>query len=500
MKVSVIATLFVFSLGGCTIVPEPFNAEQLSAQANDRLARVTNNQDPIVGPINLYDAMARALKYNLDYKVELMEEALKLNEVDLSRFDMLPQLVATGGYSGRSNYAGASSRSLLSNTESLEPSTSSEKNTLMADLTLSWDVLDFGLSYVRNKQKSDEALIALEHRRNVANRIIEDVRTAFWRAVSAERMLEKLNGLELNVEANLASSRALEERRATTPLTALTYQRELVGMQREIQRLQRELMVAKRQLAALMNIAPSDTFSLVLPDRNTLPLKQPFKVDKMVTVALQNRSELREVNYRLRINSRELDAALLSTFPNFKLFVGANTNSNEFLYNNNWISLGAQASWNVMNIFRYPTHKKTIAAQDTLLDTRSLALTMAIMTQVHVAHARYNHLSKTFKTVQKENAIQMRILKQIRSGFKANAISQQSMIREEMNSLISEVKYDIAFADLQNAYANIFAAIGIDDFGPEVTGTEPLTELSESLEALWMTRIKPSGLTIISED
>jgi outer membrane protein TolC len=499
MKIKVISAVFILSLGGCAVIPEPFNVEELSEQAKDRLSRMTTNQEPILDPISLYDAMARALKYNLDYKIELMEEALRFNEADLSRFDMLPQLVATGGYTGRDNYAGASSRSLLTNIESLEPSTSSEKNGLQSDLSLSWDVLDFGLSYVRSKQKADQALIAMEHRRKVANRIIEDVRTSFWRAVSAERMLDKLNGLEQNVEKNLAGSRALEKDRTTAPLKALNYQRELISIKREIQKLQRELMIAKRQLAALMNVSPNDEFTLLLPDRAVEPIKQPYKVSDMVSTALENRSELREVNYRLRINSHELNAALLSAFPNFRMFVGANSNSNEFLYNNDWIGWGAQASWNVMSIFRYPEHKKTIIAQDTLLDTRALALTMAIMTQVHVAHARYNHLLKAFGTVQQENAIQVRIMKQIRSGFKANTVSEQTLIREEMNSLVTEVKYDIAYADMQNAYANLFAAIGIDDFGPNITGSEPISQLSTSLEMLWAARVEHSELTSINE-
>ncbi len=495
MRTPTLSALLVLFLGGCALVPQPLDKDELSKQAIDRLSRVTMDQEPIAQPVNLYDAMARALKYNLDYKVELMEESLRMKEVDLSRFDLLPQLVATGGYSGRDKYAGASSRSLLTNTESLEPSTSSERDTINTDLSLSWDVLDFGLSYVRGKQKADQALISLENRRNVANRIIEDVRTAFWRAVSAERMLTKLNGLEKNVEDNLDASRELEKRRATAPLTALTYQRELISIKREIQRLQRELMIAKRQLAALMNLAPNDKFTLVIPDRSSSPLKQPYQVDKMVTFALENRSELREVSYRLRINENELDAALLSVFPNFRMFLGANYDSNDFLYNNDWVSWGAQASWNVMNVFRYPSHKETIKAQDKLLDTRALALTMAVMTQVHVAHARYNHLSKTFATVQEENEIQIRIMDQIRSGFKANTVSQQTLIREEMKSLVTEVKYDIAFADMQNAYANLFAAIGIDDFGPEITGAESLTQISSSLESLWTSRANQSNLS-----
>ena len=179
MKIKIIAGVSLAALlSGCNVTPKPISAGELATRATRNIEQVTADQEPVAGSIDIYEAMSRALKYNLDYKVELMEEALKSRELNLSSYDMLPQLVASGGYAGRNNFAGASSLSLLTRRQSLEPSTSSEKDIFSGDLTLSWDVLDFGLSYVRAKQKADEGLIALERRRKVSNRIIEDVRTA----------------------------------------------------------------------------------------------------------------------------------------------------------------------------------------------------------------------------------------------------------------------------------------------------------------------------------
>ena len=137
------------ALSGCAVNPEPLAPSEIAATAERNFQTVDADQEPVSGPIDMYEAMARALKYNLDYKVEMMEEALKGRELEVSRFEMLPQLVASTGYASRSNYSGASSLSLLSGRQSLEPSTSAEKNIFSADLGLSWDVLDFGLSYVR---------------------------------------------------------------------------------------------------------------------------------------------------------------------------------------------------------------------------------------------------------------------------------------------------------------------------------------------------------------
>ena len=46
-------------------------------------------------------------------------------------------------------------------------------------------------------------------------------------------------------------------------------------------------------------------------------------------------------------------------------------------------------------------------------------------------------------------------------------ISEQTLIREEMNTLVAEVKYDIAYAGLQNAFGNVYASMGLDPFGDE---------------------------------
>ena len=48
-------------------------------------------------------------------------------------------------------------------------------------------------------------------------------------------------------------------------------------------------------------------------------------------------------------------------------------------------STSARASWNLLNVFRYPAIKRTVQAQGDVLRQRQLALTMAVLTQVGVA-------------------------------------------------------------------------------------------------------------------
>ena len=163
---------------------------------------------------------------------------------------------------------------------------------LNSDLRLSWDILDFGLSYVRAKQSADQVLIANERKRKVVNRVIANVRTAYWRAVSAERLVGRLKDLETDIQTALAQSEETYKNRKSAPLVALTYQRELLTIQQDIQSLESDLKLSKKQLAALMNIDPSSDYKLVVPNRIDLLQNVKLKPAQLVDYALVHRLSL----------------------------------------------------------------------------------------------------------------------------------------------------------------------------------------------------------------
>ncbi len=446
------------------------------------------DQEALVGELDLYGAIARAIKYNLDYRVESMEHAVRVSDLDFKRFDMLPKVVARLDHNGRHNDSGGVSRSLLTGRESLEPSTSTERNVTSAEVMLSWDVLDFGLSYVRAQQAADDILIADERKRKVINRIVEDVRTAYWRAVSAERVVAKMGELEKATESAMDAAREQERSGVSAPLAALTYQRELLTIRREMQALERELGVAKQQLAALVNLAPGVDYKVAMPKRDLTWQRLDLGSDQMIQQAVANRPELREVAYQLRSLDKEQHAVWLRSLPNLKAFLGVNWNSNDYLYNNNWLGWGAQASWNLLNVFRMPLDKARITAQGQLLDQRALALTMAVATQVHVSRARYEQRMRELQTAQQYHGVQERIMRQTQAGHSADRISRQTLVREQMNTLLSEIRYDMALADMQNAFANVHASMGSDAFDDSMSSKDNVAALTGKIKSLWATR------------
>ena len=486
-KHSILTAFTAAGLTGCSVTMEPLTETELALNADIQLANVTQDQEPVTRSISLYEAMARAVKYNLDHKVKLYEAELENQKVNLARSDLLPDLVANAHYSDRDNDPFTFSRS-ITGVPSVNPSTSREQESLTSDLTFSWHILDFGLSYVRAQQASDNALIAEENKRKVMNRIMEEVRTSYWRAVTADRLLNGFNKLEGRVNRALGNSSRLEREGLTSPIAALTYQRELVDIKRQIQRLQRELKTAKIELASLMNLRPNEHYHLVIPSRKLGSLSLQIPTEEMTRLALQNRPEIRELAYSGRINEREAEIALLELLPGIQLYAGLNSDSNTFLLNNDWVSWGARASWNAMKVFAYPVKKRVIEAEGDLIDKRALAMTMAIMTQVEVAKANYKYLRKSAKTASDYYSVQHRILHKTRDSAQADATSEQTLIREEMNDLIASAQYDIAYAELQNAFATIYSTIGVDPYGDDFNPDADVNQLSASLEQTWTAR------------
>ncbi len=455
-----VLSLAALPLAGCAVSPSPLSEGDLSQLASKTIAGVAGNQEPISGPIDLHQAIARALKYNLDHHVEIAEYAVRERELNLAHYSMLPTIVANSGYASRDKVNASNSENVATGAQSLATSTSQDKRLTSTDATFSWNILDFGLSYVRARQAADKALIQNELRRKITLRIIEDTRAAYWRAVSAQRLLGQLKRVGAQAQSVEQDARKLSEDRETSRITALTYQREIIEVQRTIGELSRELKVAHAQLGALMNVPPGTHFTVVdgKSARRTLP-RAPLP--ELISIAVANRPELKEVAYKARINSHEAHAALLEMLPGLNIYAGANSDSNSFLLHNHWQSWGAKASWNLLKVFSYPARRAVVEEQDELLKTRALAVTMAVMTQVYVSRIRYAHAQHEYATAQRYRDVQNILLKQIRAEAAADRVSKQTLVREELNLLVAEAKLDAAHAGVEGAWAQAEASLGL---------------------------------------
>ena len=470
--------LSLFLLGGCALQPSPLLDTELAKAGLERTLAVAADQEPVAGAIDLYEAVARGLLYNLDHRVEVMQTAVRMSELDVAHYQLLPGLVANSGYANRNNDLASSSFNLVTDVPNFGSSTSQERALRTSDMTFSWYVLDFGLSYIRARQAADKALIAEEMRRKAAHRIVEDIRTAYWRAVSAEHLIRRLERLKVRTAEAKRSAHAVSADRQTSAIAGLTHVRELVEIERSLKELGRELSTARLQLAALMNLKPGTKFSLVRPAHLSVPALGRSTTE-MIAVALQQRPEMRENLYQKRINDQELRAAYLDLLPGIQLYGGTNTDSNDFLLNNHWLGWGARASFNLIKAFQMPAKRELVNAQDKLLEARGLALTMAIMTQVYVSHVRLRYFADELKSAEEMRTVQTELAANLSAEAAAGRVSEQALLREELAALVAEAKRDIAYAAVQNAYANCLSSMGLDPvYAPSGIGQSAVTTVS----------------------
>lgn len=479
-------SLLALMVSGCAVTSEPIDRSVSEERARIDRQNMFKDQEPLNGPLTLHQAMARAVKYNLEGRLKVMEEALAKRQLDLASFDMLPRMALDAGYVGRNNVNASSSQSVETGTQSLEPSTSQDRDREVADLTMVWNVLDFGVSYISAKQAGDQRLIVQERRRKVINTIVQDVRSAYWRAMAAERLLKQIDSLMARVEAARSNSQSMSEQRIGDPVQALGYQRSLIQATRQLEEQRRALSLAKTELATLINLPLGTELTLATPDQYEIP---ELKVDlaRLEQEALTSRPELREQDYQTRITAAETRKAMLRLLPGLEFSAGGHYDSNSFLVEQGWADYGVKVTWNLFNVISAPAAIDVAKAGEEVAAARRQAMSIAVLAQLYVANANYRDALRQFKTNQQLSDIDGQIVGQLRSRHQAAGIGELDLIQGELNTLQADLRRDLSYADLRNAYGQIFASAGLDPLPDEVQSTEvqSIATALANREAAW---------------
>jgi len=467
---------------GCAVLPKPMTMSQIEQRVDKDIKEMYANQEPLTSPLNIYDAMARAIRYNLDHRLKLMETALASKQADVSNFDMLPKVATSAGYNFRNNESGAYSISLLTGRQSLEASTSEERTTQTFNIGMLWNVLDFGVSYVRARQQADNLLIAEERRRKVLQNIIQDVRYAYCRASSAERLLQEMTDLLERAKSALERSKKISDERLKPPKESLEYQRELLENIRLLWGLIQNLSPAKTELATLMNLSPGTKFQVIEPEWNSpdIPLfNNP--IENLERLAMAYRPELREEDYRASISALEARKAILEMLPGLNLNFGYNYNSNDFLYQKSWWDAGTKVSLNIFKLVAGPASYRAAKSQQEVDHTRRLALSVAVLTQVHLSRQRYGMAMEEYKVSRMLDDVNNKLDAQTAVAGSVGKADELTVIRSATNALVARMRHHLAFTELQNAAGRIYNSIGLDPL-PGAVGTAGVGALSKSLE------------------
>ncbi len=462
--------------GACA--PKAITRAERLARANADLTEIFAKQEPVSKRIDVYEAMARALKYNLDRRVRAMEVAFASGEFNLAKFNLLPSVSGSVERNSRSNVSASSSRSILTGRQSLEPSTSQDRDRTIGDARIVWSALDFGVSYVRLKQEGNKVHIAREARRKVTNNLLYEVRRAYWREVAAQSVEKQLRQAVGSVRNAIWRIGSAQREGLITTRAAVDYRRRLSRTMLTATNVLQNLALARAQLASLMNLDPSTRFAVAAPRINAFKVpKVGIKVGKLRTIALMYRPELYEADYKDRIARLEKYTEILSALPGLRLEGAFNYDSNTFLNNNIWYEFGARLTVQLQRLVALPSRLDQVKARKALFALRRKTATLAVVTQVHLAHQAFHQKRRAYRLAREFYGNEWQNFSAVRAAERVTVAGRTDYVEAWANLLLARLNLLNAYADLQASYGRVLDSIGVDVAVPKdaKAGVEPLS-------------------------
>lgn len=473
-RLTFVALAGLLATGCAQMNPVGFTQQEQQAQVRADALAIRKDVEPVSGPLTLDEAMARALKYNLDRRSRMMEEALARGQADVSKFDMLPRVMAQAGYTSRDSARFTYSSSYPDeHPTSTTPSTTSGRSHSTHDLGLTWNLLDFGIGYYGARQQADRFLIAGEKRRKAMHLLMQDVRTAYWRAASAQLLKNEVQKTITLAEEALVDSRNVAAERVRNPLEPLRYQRQLLENLRLLESINQELSSAQVELASLINAPVGQTIAIAQSDlRNISDEAIQVPVAKLEEVALLNNADLREQHYNSRIAREETRRALVRLFPSVSFNYGYKYDTDRYLLDNSWNEAGVQLSFNLMNLFTGPSQLKLAEAGVQLADQRRVATQLTVMTQVHLARLQLINARNQYDRADSIYATDSKIAEVMRNRQSVQAQSKLDVVSTETASILSLLRRYQALAQVQVAESRMLATLGME---PQIGSTSELS-------------------------
>ncbi|MBA4131085.1 MAG: hypothetical protein C0519_06645 [Hyphomicrobium sp.] len=444
------------AFGGCSsFVSPPVDEAQVQGFAAELALNLAEAAPRISGPVSIDDAVSRAVNLNQRIRSAQFEAEIADWQIRIQRGELLPDVIADSGYVRRNKlpYSRSSQSAIYS--------TSSQLSTVTHNLDMSLNILDMGLTLVRMRQAGDEANIKHEAVRRVSIDIARETRAVYWRAVALRVLVPRWKVIAPKVSEVLSLSQLAVLDAALDPLNFINFQKDLLNSRRELNDLLAQIAGAELQLKELISVAPDSDLQFTSKRRvDSLDLPQGPPADD-VPLALMNRPEVRQKLYDLRITEQEVSAAVLSVLPGAVLTQSLRQDSTSYLLHADWSSFAARATLNLMNLVRLPERLELIERQKDFNRQRAVELAAAVGTQVHVARWRLAAQLSLYKDAEEFHRSQKALLQQVRNSIRAGRLPEQMAAREELATLLAEVRAILAFGDVNAAYGDYLAAIGV---------------------------------------
>ncbi|MBL4615457.1 MAG: TolC family protein [Magnetovibrio sp.] len=469
-------------LSACSVMPAAFERAEIQETAVQDLALVAASQDPLDDILTLEGAMARAIKYNLENRLQLMRTSLAGRNFEMVKMDMLPLLNASAGHTSRNNYDASRSYNVTQGTETTDYTTSSERKHSTFDARLVWSVLDFGVSYLAAKQEGYRFLVDDLTRKKTIITLLEQVRTQFWRAATMQKIRRELENLLVDAERTFTNLQKVRADALSPRRQVLEDIRTLAEIVQQLEKMHQIADLATIELGALINEPFDKPVSVLAPAQ--LPMVPDFKMDleKMELIALMNSTDYVSEMYNVKIDQMESRKALLRLLPGLEFSYGFNYDNNRYLYNNSWTEAGVRVSYNVFQLLAADEIMAHNDAREQVALNRRLMTNVATLTKTHLSWQNYQNARKRYERSEYIGDIDAQIADltgMARASKKVSGVEKIKTDARAMRSLMGRMQ---SYVDVQSSYGSFLMTLGVNPV-PKNYQQLDLKQLSEAMHS-----------------
>ena len=191
-----------------------------------------------------------------------------------------------------------------------------------------------------------------------------------------------------------------------------------------------------------------------------------MSLEEQEEAALFSRPELLEVRYKKKVTAQEARASMLSLLPSLQFNATWTYDSNKYLLNRDNAEYGAVFGANLLNIFQASNINDINNINEKLIEEQRLAISMAVLSQVHIANINYAQSLREYSNAKHYLSVAQRINELIANAQKISRFGELEIIREEASLLVSRLRNDIAYAELQYSLGTLYSSVGMN-FTPE---------------------------------
>lgn len=402
-----------------------------------------------------------AIERNLNLWVQQYELEIQMEIETGEKLKMLPQLIASYEKSWRSKPVETTSQN-TGNGFINTPGISTAQTIERWDFTLTWNLLDLGIAYLRSLQGQDKVFVSFFQYERAKQKLILDIARSYWRAITSMVYTEKANQLKDFVSRQQFLVQDVINSQDLSSLQGFRDINQLAAIKSYVDHHTNVYTNAKIELASYMGFISADMFELApINTELVYEFPQEHPIHDLESLALHYRPELSMSDFEERAAIEQVRITQLQMFPSLSPYMGYNYNSDRFLINHYWWLFGARSAWNILGLFDRNNDQCIAKTRLEQTEVTRLALTINVLSQVNLAYSNYLDALEYLAAAQEIQSYTRELVTVSTNQVEQGLMSEFELIRYQYENLVAEIEVLNSLAELQFSLETLNNSIGL---------------------------------------